>query len=97
VNSTYFEVLAEFGEANIRLERVAPKYFGLSATEAKRRAPSQLRRRSIGTCGSSITGATLRSTKPSGSVRRIWPRHLRGSVNLCASTSIRRRSHTGPG
>jgi hypothetical protein len=30
VNSTYFGLLAEFGEANIPLERVAPKYFGLS-------------------------------------------------------------------
>ncbi len=42
VNSTYFGLLAEFGEANIPLERVAPKYFGLSFPEARRRAPSKL-------------------------------------------------------
>ena len=39
MNSTYFGLLAEFGEANIPLERVAPKYFGLSYPEARRRAP----------------------------------------------------------
>jgi len=38
MNSTYFGLLAEFGEANIPLTRVAPKYFGLSEDEAKRRA-----------------------------------------------------------
>jgi hypothetical protein len=42
VNSTYFGLLAEFGEANIPLDRVAPKYFGLSAIEARRRAPTKL-------------------------------------------------------
>jgi len=42
VNSTYFGLLAEFGEANIPLARVAPKYFGLSYEEARRRAPTQL-------------------------------------------------------
>jgi len=42
VNSTYFGLLAEFGEANIPLARVAPKYFGLSYEEARRRAPAQL-------------------------------------------------------
>ena len=42
VNSTYFGLLAEFGEANIPLERVAPKYFGLSCAEARRRAPAKL-------------------------------------------------------
>jgi hypothetical protein len=41
VNSTYFGLLAEFGEANIPLERVAPKYFGLSYPEARRRAPAK--------------------------------------------------------
>jgi hypothetical protein len=41
VNSTYFGLLAEFGEANIPLERVAPKYFGLSCAEAQRRAPAK--------------------------------------------------------
>ena len=30
MNSTYFGLLAEFGEANIPLEKLAPKYFGLS-------------------------------------------------------------------
>ena len=39
MNSTYFGLLAEFGEANIPLERIALKYFGLSVKEAKRRAP----------------------------------------------------------
>lgn len=38
MNSTYFGLLAEFGEANIPLERVADKYFGLSLAEARRRA-----------------------------------------------------------
>jgi Pyocin activator protein PrtN len=42
VNSTYFGLLAEFGEANIPLERVAPKYFGLSYAEARRRAPGKM-------------------------------------------------------
>lgn len=41
VNSTYFGLLAEFGEANIPLDRVAPKYFGLSSAEARRRAPAK--------------------------------------------------------
>lgn len=39
MNSTYFGILAEFGEANIPLEKIAQKYFGLSPNEAKRRAP----------------------------------------------------------
>jgi hypothetical protein len=42
VNSTYFGLLAEFGEANIPLDNVAPKYFGLSYQEARRRAPSKM-------------------------------------------------------
>lgn len=42
MNSTFFGLLAEFGEANIPLERVAPKYFGLSYDEARRRAPAKL-------------------------------------------------------
>jgi Pyocin activator protein PrtN len=42
VNSTYFGLLAEFGEANIPLERVAHKYFGLSFEEARRRAPAKV-------------------------------------------------------
>lgn len=42
MNSTYFGLLAEFGEANVPLEKVAPKYFGLSFDEARRRAPSKL-------------------------------------------------------
>jgi hypothetical protein len=42
VNSTYFGLLAEFGEANIPLERMSRKYFGLSFEEARRRAPAQL-------------------------------------------------------
>jgi hypothetical protein len=36
--STYFGLLAEFGASNIRLDVLAPKYFGLSSAEAKRRA-----------------------------------------------------------
>jgi Pyocin activator protein PrtN len=42
MNSTYFGLLAEFGEANILLEKVAPKYFGLSYEEARRRAPAKM-------------------------------------------------------
>lgn len=42
MNSTYFGLLAEFGEANVPLEKVAPKYFGLSFAEARRRAPAKL-------------------------------------------------------
>jgi len=41
MNSTYFGLLAEFGESNIPLQRVAPKYFGLSFEEARRRAPGK--------------------------------------------------------
>ncbi|GFE87811.1 pyocin activator PrtN family protein [Steroidobacter agaridevorans] len=42
MNNTYFGLLAEFGEANIPLQKVAPKYFGLSEDEARRRAPTGL-------------------------------------------------------
>jgi hypothetical protein len=42
MSSTYFDLLAEFGEANIPLDKVAPKYFGLSYEEARRRAPAKL-------------------------------------------------------
>ncbi|MGH8337632.1 MAG: pyocin activator PrtN family protein [Gammaproteobacteria bacterium] len=42
MNSTYFGLLAEFGESNIPLEKVAPKYFGLSFAEARRRAPAKM-------------------------------------------------------
>ena len=42
MNSTYFGLLAEFGEANIPLAHVCAKYFGLGFAEARRRAPSQL-------------------------------------------------------
>jgi hypothetical protein len=42
MNSTYFGLLAEFGEANIPLARVAPKYFGLSFEEARRRAAAKM-------------------------------------------------------
>jgi hypothetical protein len=41
MSSTFFGLLAEFGEANIPLDKVAPKYFGLSFKEARRRAPSR--------------------------------------------------------
>jgi len=41
MNSTYFGLLAEFGEANIPLALISPKYFGLSLREAARRASSQ--------------------------------------------------------
>lgn len=36
--NSYFGLLAEFGEANIPLEKVALKYFGLKPDEAKRQA-----------------------------------------------------------
>ena len=42
MNSTYFGLLAEFGEANIPLERMSTKYFGLSPDEARRRAPAKM-------------------------------------------------------
>lgn len=42
MNSTYFGLLAEFGEANIPLDKVSPKYFGLSYEEARRRAPAKM-------------------------------------------------------
>ena len=42
MNSTFFGLLAEFGEANIPLEKVAPKYFGLSYNEARRSALAKL-------------------------------------------------------
>jgi hypothetical protein len=42
MNSTFFGLLAEFGEANIPLDKVAPKYFGLSRDEARRRALSKM-------------------------------------------------------
>lgn len=42
MNSTYFGLLAEFGEANIPLAKVSEKYFGVSYVEARRRAPAKL-------------------------------------------------------
>jgi hypothetical protein len=42
MNSTFFGLLAEFGEANIPLDKVASKYFGLSHQEARRRASARL-------------------------------------------------------
>jgi len=39
LGSTFFGLLAEFGEANIPMERVAPKYFGLGVPLV-RRGPS---------------------------------------------------------
>lgn len=42
MSNTFFGLLAEFGEANIPLDKIAPKYFGLSYEEARRRAPSKL-------------------------------------------------------
>lgn len=42
MSNTFFGLLAEFGEANIPLDKIAPKYFGLSHEEARRRAPSKL-------------------------------------------------------
>ncbi len=38
INPTYFGLLAEFGEAEIPLDRICEKYFGLSSAKAKRRA-----------------------------------------------------------
>jgi hypothetical protein len=37
----HFGLLAEFGTAEIPLEKVCEKYFGLSVTKAKRRAGMQ--------------------------------------------------------
>jgi hypothetical protein len=42
MNSTFFGLLAEFGEANIPLDKVAPKYFGLGQQDARRRAAAKL-------------------------------------------------------
>ena len=42
MNSRPFGLLAESGEANIPLERVAPKYFGLSYEEARQRARAKM-------------------------------------------------------
>lgn len=36
--NTYFALLAEFGSAEIELERISGKWFGLEPREAKRRA-----------------------------------------------------------
>ena len=44
INSTYFGIPAEFGDANVPLEKVAPKYFGLSFAEARRRVLAKPRR-----------------------------------------------------
>ena len=38
ISSTYFGLLAEFGEAEIPLDRICEEYFGLSVAKAKRRA-----------------------------------------------------------
>lgn len=41
MNSTYFNLLAEFQAGEIRLEDCCEKYFGLSPVKAKRKAMSQ--------------------------------------------------------
>jgi hypothetical protein len=38
ITPTYFGLFAEFGESEIPLHRVCEKYFGLSASKAKKRA-----------------------------------------------------------
>lgn len=38
MTSTYFGLLAEFGEAEIPLDRVCQKYFGMAPDKAKRAA-----------------------------------------------------------
>jgi len=40
VNSTFFALMAEFGTAEIELEKVCKKYFGLEERKAKQRAAS---------------------------------------------------------
>ena len=42
MTTTFFGLLAEFGEANIPLDKIAPKYFGLSPQEARRHATARL-------------------------------------------------------
>jgi len=65
VNSTYFGLLAEFGEANIPLERVAPKYFGLSFEEARRRAPAKMLPCAFSAwAGRNRHGSSVRPTSP---------------------------------
>lgn len=39
---TYFRLLAEFGVAHVPVDRVAPRYFGMTAAEAKGRALRQM-------------------------------------------------------
>jgi hypothetical protein len=41
MSPTFFGLLAEFGTADIPLERICEKYFGLSVGKAKRRASLQ--------------------------------------------------------
>jgi hypothetical protein len=41
MNSTFFALMAEFGTAEIELERMCVKFFGLDVPEAKRRAARQ--------------------------------------------------------
>lgn len=41
IGPTYFGLLAEFGAAEIPLDAVAPKYFGLNPAKAKARANLQ--------------------------------------------------------
>lgn len=41
MNKTYFGLLAEFGAAELPLEAVAQKYFGMTAAMAARRAALQ--------------------------------------------------------
>lgn len=36
--STYFALIAEYGTAELELEKISQKYFGLAPAEAKRRA-----------------------------------------------------------
>jgi hypothetical protein len=55
MTSTFFGLLAEFGEANIPLDKIAPKYFGLSPQEARRRASQTAAVQSLQTRRTEIT------------------------------------------
>lgn len=54
--STYFGLLAEFGTAEIELERVCEKFFGTNKAEAKRRASRQGLPVPVHRCGGQKSG-----------------------------------------
>lgn len=77
--STYFALMAEFGTAQLPLEAICEKYFGLSFKEACRRAPFQQLPVPVFRSGSQKSGWLVDAADlarliddSAGEARRLW-------------------------